>query len=173
MSERISTTGPTSQCNQWGNRVACAVDLTDKGVLRHMLEEVLSGVVARTPNATGLHQESVPGFIDAIVFEAGNCNQSPELEDVAHTLIENELTPVQCRILIEAIEAYRAVVRCPSGAIVEVGKLRSRYGEHKVKIFFGKLWARVLKATGGHEPTYWSDLEEKAEGTPPSGGIRG
>ena len=164
MSERIPTTGPSIQCIQGGGRVACAVDLTDKGVLRHMLVEVLSGVVTRTPSATALHDELVPGFVDAIIFAANSCNQSPELEDVAHTLIENELTPVQCRILIDAIGDYRAVAmcKCPGGSVVEVGELRRHYGEHKFKTFFGRIWARVLEAAGGHDDEYWQNLEDKA-----------
>jgi len=148
-------------CVQKDEWVACTVDLTDQGVLKSMLQEVLSAAIAKTPNVTPSLLESVPEFVDAIIGAAGACNQPAEMTSLAHSLIENEPTPAQCRILIKAVEYYRYEVSCCPGVDVKGGKFRTHSQWRDIEIKMGKIWARIVDAVG-HEPGYWEELEQKA-----------
>ncbi len=150
--------------------MACVADLTDGGTLRFMLESTLSGIVAETSNVDPLLQDYVPAFVDAVIVAASQCNQSPQMADVAHTLIESEPTPVQCALLIKSLQdfQYEAQCNCQGRTPVQILPQRS----HQLRTGMGKVWARLMNAfgAGGLEEQRWSEEESRLRS---GGGIRG
>jgi len=107
MAQPLQTTGVSAQCAESGGRVACTADLTDEGTLRTMLQSTLSDLVASSHTEDPKLRDHVPAFVDAVILAASQCNQSNQMADVAHAIIESDLTPVKCALLITSSKTSR------------------------------------------------------------------
>lgn len=96
------------QCVQKDNRLTCTFDLSEGGALRSMLEQSLRDIIVFDPKMNLTLQDYIPEFVHDLIAAASERNQSPEMVDIAHTLVDKEPTPQQCTLIIDVMKDFLA-----------------------------------------------------------------
>jgi hypothetical protein len=115
-------------------------------VLRNLLEKALDQMVSEDPDLALTQLDEIQEFVDKIIAFATACNQSPQMVDLATTIIQTDLTPAQVRVIKNALGDFRGSVSCGGDPGLLVPNNIQRW--HKTFIKMGKIWKGLREAFG-------------------------